>query len=253
MNSIKHLASKTGKAIGEFKLIDEGDKILVGLSGGKDSWTLLHVLYHLKKKAPVNFDLYPVTVNPGFPGFITAQISEYIKKNLPDLNFTTESTNISEIIDKHITPGKSICSFCSRLRRGVLYRIAIENNFNKIALGHHADDFIETLLLNQFFNGRIKAMTPLLYSDNGKNTVIRPLCYVNEEKIIDFIKTTDFPITESKCPAREEDRNRVKIKNLLAELSHAFPGIKSSILSSISSLDTRHLMDSRYWDNKESK
>ena len=205
------------------------------------------------KKAPVNFELYTVTVNPGFPGFITAQISEYLKKNLPDLNFITENTNISEVMDKYITPGKSTCSFCSRLRRGVLYRISIENNFNKIALDHHADDFIETLLLNQFFNGRIKTMTPLLYSDDGKNTVIRPLCYVNEETIIDFIKTTDFPITEGKCPAKESDRNRVKIKNLLAELSKEFPGIKSSILSSISRPDTRHLMDRRYWDSIKSK
>ena len=139
------------------------------------------------------------------------------------------------------------------MRRGVLYRIAIENNFNEIALSHHADDFIETLLLNQFFNGHIKAMTRLLYSDDGKNTVIRPLCYVNEETIIDFIKTTDFPVTESKYPAKESDRNRVKIKNLLAELSQELLGIKSSILSSIANLDTRHLMDSRYWNDRESK
>ena len=129
MNFIKDLASKKGKAIGDFKLINEGDKILVGLSGGKDSWTLLHVLYHLKKKAPVNFELYPVTVNPGFPGFNTAQISEYLKKTLPDLNFIIENTNISEVLNKHITPGKSLCSFCSRLRWGVLYRIAIVFNY----------------------------------------------------------------------------------------------------------------------------
>ena len=169
MNIIKHPASKTGKAIGDFKLINEGNEIPGGLSGGKDSWTLLHV-FIIWKKAPVNFGLYPVTVNPGLPGFITAQSSEYLKKTLPDLNFIIENTNISEVLNKHITPGKSLCSFCSRLRRGVLYRIAIENNFNKIALGHHADDFIETLLLNQFFNGRIKAMTPLLSSDDGKKS-----------------------------------------------------------------------------------
>lgn len=250
MKIIKHLASKTGKAISDYKLINEGDRILVGLSGGKDSWTLLHVLYYLKKKAPVNFELYPVTVNPGFPGFDTKRISEYLKKNLTDLNYISENTNISEVMDKHITPGKSVCSFCSRLRRGVLYRIAIENNFNKIALGHHSDDFIETLLLNQFFNGRTKAMTPLLYSDDGKNTVIRPLCYVSEEMIINFIKTTDFPITDGKCPSKVSDRNRVKIKNLLSELSQEFSGLKSSILSSLSNLDTRHLMDTRYWDEK---
>jgi len=251
MNYLKHLASKTGKAIGDFKLISEGDKILVGLSGGKDSWALLHVLYHLKKKAPVKFELYPLTVNPGFPGFSTEKISEYIRKNLPDLNFITENTNISEVLDKHITPGKSICSFCSRLRRGVLYRIAIENSFNKIALGHHADDFIETLLLNQFFNGRIKAMSPLLNSDDGKNTVIRPLCYVNEKTIVDFARSSDFPVIEDSCPAKESDQSRAKIKNLLAELSQEFPGIKSSMLSAISSLDTRHLMDRRYWKNQE--
>ena len=250
MNNIKHLASKTGKAIGDFKLINEGDKILVGLSGGKDSWTLLHVLYHLKKKAPVNFELHPVTINPGFTGFNTKLISDYLEKYLPDLNYITENTNISEVMDKYITPGKSICSFCSRLRRGVLYRIAIENNFNKIALGHHADDFIETLLLNQFFNGRTKAMTPLLHADDGKNTVIRPLCYVKEETIINFIKTTDFPITESRCPAKESNLNRIKIKKLLSELSQEFTGIKSSILRSISNLDTRHLMDTRFWTDK---
>ncbi len=247
MNPIKYLTSKAGKAIGDFNLINNGDRILVALSGGKDSWTLLHVLYELRKKAPVDFELHTVTINPGFKGFNTLPISEYMSTNYSDLNHTTENSNISEVLTNFKTPGKSICSFCSRLRRGILYRIAIENNFNKIALGHHADDFIETLLLNQFFNGRIKAMSPLLHSEDGKNTVIRPLCYIDENIIINFIKTTNYPIPDNICPTIITEGNRMKVKKLISNLSREFPDIKSSLLKSISKIDTQHMMDKNYW------
>jgi len=247
MNPTKYLTTKTGKAIGDFNLIKNGDRILVALSGGKDSWTLLHVLYELRKKAPVDFELHPVTINPGFPDFDTSLISEHISKNYSDLDHRTERSNISEVLSGFKTPGKSICSFCSRLRRGILYRMAFENNYNKIALGHHADDFIETLLLNQFFNGRIKSMSPLLHSEDGKNTVIRPLCYVDENIIINFIKSAGFPIPDNNCPAKKTAGNRLKIKNLITDLSEQFPGIKSSLLKSLSKIDARHMMDKDFW------
>lgn len=239
----KHIIRKVGKAIGDFNLIEPGDRIMLAFSGGKDSWTLLHVLKQLQKKAPIHYDIFIITIDPGFPGFQSELQINYLKLYIKNINYHIYKSNIYQVILNHRIANKSYCSFCSRLRRGILYRLAQKHSLNKIALAHHADDFIETLLLNQFFNGRIKSMSPLLHADDRNNTVIRPLCYVEEEVIEDFSTCMGFPILDSNCPFKEEKKmKRKKIKNIIAELESDDPGIKASLLSCLSKVDSRHLM-----------
>ncbi|MCX5895444.1 MAG: tRNA 2-thiocytidine(32) synthetase TtcA [Proteobacteria bacterium] len=248
VHQIEHsIIRKAGKAIGDFNLIEHGDKIMVCLSGGKDSWTLLHVLKKLQCKAPVHFELFPVTIDPGFPDFNGQEISSYMTTHYNDLPFLLYESHIYQIIKDKKTPGTSFCSFCARLRRGVLYTLAKKLGVSKIAIGHNADDFIETLLLNQFFNGQIKAMSPCLHADDGINIVIRPLCYVEESLIAAFIARVKFPIVDVRCAGRQEkDMKRQKVKKLLTELDAQHPGLKSSLLHSLSNIDVRHLMDKRF-------
>ncbi len=245
---IEHsIIRKAGKAIGDFNLIDHGDRIMVCLSGGKDSWTLLHVLKKLQCKAPVHFELFPVTIDPGFPEFNGQEISSYMTAHYNDLPFLLYESHINQIIHDKKTPGTSFCSFCARLRRGVLYTLAKKLGVSKIAIGHNADDFIETLLLNQFFNGQIKAMSPCLHADDGINFVIRPLCYVEESLITAFTARSEFPIIDVRCAGRQEkDMKRQKVKKLLTELDAQHPGLKSSLLHALSNIDVRHLMDKRF-------
>ena len=232
----------TGKAIGDFNLIENGDKILVGISGGKDSYTLLHVLESLRKRAPIDFELFPVTVDSGFPGFRKEIIEEHLKKQ--GFNYLIKKTNCYQIIEEKRDPGSSYCSFCARLRRGVIYSIADKLGCNKIALGHHLDDFIETLLLNQFYNGRLSAMSPKLLADNNRHTVIRPLVYVEEDEIIAFTSRNSFPVICCACPVcGRVEQKRKKTKALLKNLSQDNPSIKKSLLSSLKNIKPRHLMD----------
>ena len=232
----------TGKAIGDFNLIENGDKILIGVSGGKDSYTLLHVLESLRKRAPIDFELFPVTVDSGFPGFRKEIIEEHLKKQ--GFNYLIKKTNCYHIIEKKRDPGSSYCSFCARLRRGVIYSIADKLGCNKIALGHHLDDFIETLLLNQFYNGRLSAMSPKLLADNNRHTVIRPLVYVEEDEIIAFTSRNSFPVICCACPVcGRVEQKRKKTKALLKNLSQDNPSIKKSLLSSLKNIKPRHLMD----------
>lgn len=235
----------TGKAIGDFNLIEDGDKILVGVSGGKDSYTLLHVLESLRKRAPVDFELFPVTVDSGFPGFRKEIIEEHLKKQ--GFNYLIKKTNCYQIIEEKRDPGSSYCSFCARLRRGVIYSTADKLGCNKIALGHHLDDFIETLLLNQFYNGRLSAMSPKLLADNNRHTVIRPLVYVEEDEIIAFTSRNSFPVICCACPVcGRVEQKRKKIKALLKNLSQDNPSIKKSLLSSLKNIKPRHLMDKSF-------
>jgi tRNA 2-thiocytidine biosynthesis protein TtcA len=232
----------TGKAIGDFKLIVEGDRIAVGVSGGKDSYTLLHILDELQRRAPINYELVAVNVDSGFPGFR----KEVVEKHLVDHGFEhrMQSTNCYEIIEDKRTPGSSYCSFCARLRRGVLYSMADELGCNKIALGHHLDDFIETLLLNQFYAGSLKAMSPKLQADNGRHTVIRPLVYVEEGDIIRFSREQQFPIVCCACPVcGEVDQKRKRMKMLIRELAQENPHLKKSMITSLGNVHPRHLMD----------
>jgi tRNA 2-thiocytidine biosynthesis protein TtcA len=230
-----------GRAIGDFGLIKDGDRVLVALSGGKDSWTLLHMLERLRERAPVRFSLIAVTIHPGFPGFQTMRIEDFLRSR--GVEYRIAHAPVHTVLLDKLKPDETPCALCSRLKRGVLYTQARELGCTKIALGHHRDDFIETLLLNQFYNGRIKAMTPLLRADDGTNTVIRPLVYVPEEEIMRFASNAGFPVTCCACPAcGDGDLKRARIKRLLDELEREQPGIKSNLLASLGRVDFRHLL-----------
>ncbi|HAS54090.1 MAG TPA: tRNA 2-thiocytidine(32) synthetase TtcA [Nitrospiraceae bacterium] len=230
-----------GRAIGDFGMIQDGDRILLGLSGGKDSWTLLYILAKLRERAPVRFDLLPVTVHPGFPGFDTTGIEAYLKEQGYDSRVV--HAPIFETMQAKLAEGERPCSLCSRIRRGVLYTQARVSGCNKVALGHHRDDFIETLLLNQFYNGKIKAMAPFLRADDGRSVVIRPLVYVPEQEIVRFAAEAGFPVTCCACPfCGDPDMKRVKIKGLLAALEHEQPGIKANLLAALGDVELRHLL-----------
>jgi tRNA 2-thiocytidine biosynthesis protein TtcA len=230
-----------GRAIGEFGLIRNRDRIMVALSGGKDSWTLLHMLDALRKRAPVSFSLLAVTVHPGFPGFRAEGIEDYLREH--GYEHRIVHAPVHELLIEKLSPDETPCALCSRIKRGVLYTQARELGCTKIALGHHRDDFIETLLLNQFFNGTIKAMSPLLRADDGRNVVIRPLVYVPEEDIIRFAAEAGFPVTCCACPAcGDPEQKRVQVKKLLADLEQAHPRIKASLLASLAKVDFRHLL-----------
>jgi tRNA 2-thiocytidine biosynthesis protein TtcA len=234
----------TGRAIGDFNLIENGDRILVAVSGGKDSYTLLHILDSLKKKAPVDFELIPVNIDSGYPGFRKEILERHLKDS--GFNYLMRVTECFRIIEEKIDPGSSYCSFCARMRRGVIYTTAEKLNCNKIALGHHLDDFIETLLLNQFYTGSLAAMSPKLLADNGIHTVIRPLVYVEEQDIIKFAMINKFPVICCACPVCGQiDQKRKKMKSLVKELAKENPQIKKSLLSALGNIKPRHLMDKR--------
>ncbi len=239
----KKILRKTGQAIAEFGMIADGDRVLVALSGGKDSWTLLHCLEILRRRAPVAFELHAVTVHPGFPGFRTEPLEEYCAAH--GYRHFVERSRIYDIVEAKRHPGTSYCAFCSRLRRGVLYGIARREGFTKIALGHHADDLIETLLLSQFYTGEIKSMPPVLRAEDGVNVVIRPLCRVFEEDIRAYAAARGFPVVCCGCPVcGVEDQKRKRVKALLRQLEAEHPGIKASMLSSLGRVRRGYLMES---------
>jgi len=237
----KRIRRLAGRAIGDFGMIKNHDRILVALSGGKDSWTLLTILNSLRKRAPINFSLIAVTVHPGFPGFQTGLIETYLREH--DYDYRIVQAPIHELMLEKLGPDDTPCSLCARIKRGVLYTQASELGCTRIALGHHREDFIETLLLNQFYNGKIKAMSPLLAADDGRNSVIRPLVYVPEADIIRYASEAGFPITCCACPAcGDQDLKRAKLKHLLAALEREQPGIKASLLAALANVDSRHLL-----------
>lgn len=240
----QQIKRQTGKAIGDFDLIEEGDRILVGVSGGKDSYTLLHILEELRKKAPVHFELTAVNIDPGFPDYKTEVIQQHLEQYA--FNYHMEMTRSDETIEQKLRPGTSYCAFCARLRRGFLYSMADRLGCNKIALGHHLDDFIETLLLNQFFSGKLAAMSAKLQADNGKHTVIRPLVYVEESAISRLSQLLQFPIVSCSCPvAGQTDQNRQRMKELIHTLSKEIPEIRSSMLGALKNVHPSHLLDNQ--------
>lgn len=232
----------TGRAVGEFNLIEAGDRIAVAVSGGKDSYALLHILDQLRRRAPINYELIAVNVDAGFPGYQKDILENYLK----DCGFQVhmEATDCSQIIDENLRPGSSYCAFCARLRRGVLYTVADRLGCNKIALGHHLDDFIETLLLNQFYIGTLAAMSPKLLADNKRHTVIRPLVYVEESDIIKLARQNEFPIIDCGCPVMgQEDQKRQRMKSLLTELHKENRYLKRSMIRALGNVRPRHLLD----------
>lgn len=238
-NRIKRL---TGQAIGDFDLIEDGDRILVGVSGGKDSYILLHILEALRKKAPVKFELIAVNIDSGFPEYQKGQIEQHLQHY--KFNYVMARTNGYQIIEEKLKPGTSYCAFCARLRRGAIYTQADKLKCNKIALGHHLDDFIETLLLNQFYGGTLAAMNAKLLADNGKHTIIRPLVYVEETDIQRCSDKMVFPIVDCSCPvAGAEEQKRHEIKALITALAEKIPEIRHSMISAIGNVHPRHLLD----------
>jgi tRNA 2-thiocytidine biosynthesis protein TtcA len=238
------LAKRTTKAITDYKMIEDGDRVMVGLSGGKDSWALLQVLDVLRQRAPIRFSLVAVNVDSGYKEYKHDVIARTCEAR--GWEYRIEHTGIGEIIDDILDDDKTPCSLCARLRRGVLYRIADEVGATKIALGHHADDFIETLLLNLFFAGALKAMPAKLVSDNGAHVVIRPLVYVGEEEARVYAKESDLPIIGCCCPACGDlGLQRQRIKRLLMDLEIEHPGIKQSMLKALGNVAPRHLLDMR--------
>lgn len=237
---LKRIIRLVGKAIGDFGLIEDGDRILVALSGGKDSWTLLHALRHLQKKAPVKFEIAAVTVHPGAAEFSCESLTERLAgEGVP---YTILPGRIVEIVRDHLDTGTGPCSFCARLRRGVLYSYASAQGWNKIALGHHLDDFIETLLMNLFYNGSIKGMNPLLAADDGKNTVIRPLVYVREDITREYALSARVPILGCSCPYHGMSSSRRHwVKELLTKIEKEIPDVKSNLLASMGRVHERHL------------
>ncbi len=239
------IRKQVGKAIGDFNMIEEGDRIAVGISGGKDSYTLLDILETLRKKAPVKFGLVAINFDAGFPGYQKENIEAYLKEN--KYTYHMEETGSYQIIEDNIRPGSSYCAFCARLRRGHLYSLAEKLNCNKIALGHHLDDIIETLLLNQFYGGKLAAMSAKLIADNGKHTVIRPLVYVEENDIAAYSLQKEFPIVDCGCPAQAmEDQQRQRMKQLITELSKNIPQIRNSMIAAAGNIHPSHLLDQRF-------
>ncbi|MBI5014114.1 MAG: tRNA 2-thiocytidine(32) synthetase TtcA [Deltaproteobacteria bacterium] len=240
------LRNRVGRAIQEFQLLEEGDRVLVALSGGKDSWTLLHVLDALRRRAPVRYELVAATIDPGFPGFDADAIAAHCTE--AGFAFVCERTEMSEILRVKADPRKNPCALCARLRRGALYNLAERLGCTKIALGHHLDDVLETLLLNQFYGGTLGAMAPKLLSDDRRNTVIRPLVYVDEKQTASFARRNGFPLVACSCPATARpDGKRVRVKALVAALEREDRRIKRSLLRSLSNVQPRHLMDRRLW------
>ena len=238
------IAKKTTKAILDHGLIEDGDRIMVGLSGGKDSWALLQILDVLRRRAPIDFTLVAVTVHSGYADFRHDTIAEACAAR--GWEHCVEVTSIGAVIDDLLEPDATPCSLCARLRRGVLYRLADVHGANKIALGHHLDDFVETVLLNLFFAGALKAMPPRLTSDNGQHVVIRPLVYVTEAEARAYAKERELPIIGCCCPACGDlSLQRQRVKRLIIELEREHPNVKASMIKALGNVMPRHLLDRR--------
>jgi len=238
------IAKRTTQAISDFQMLEDGDRVLVGLSGGKDSWALLQILDVLRRRAKINFSLVGVNVDSGYQGYDHDLISRTCEQR--GWECRVEHTTIGEVMDDLLDVGDTPCSLCGRLRRGVLYRMATEVGATKIALGHHADDCIETLLLNLFFEGNLKTMPARLVSDNGAHVVIRPLVYVLESEARAYAKECELPLVGCCCPACGDlSLQRQRIKRLLLDLEREHPGVKNSMLSAMRNVCTTHLLDAR--------
>ena len=238
------IAKKTTKAITDFNLVEDGDRIMVGLSGGKDSWALIQILDVLQQRAPIDFSIVAVNVDSGYEGYQHKQVAAACQER--GWEFHSEHTTIGAVIDDKLESDDTPCSLCARLRRGVLYRLAKQTGATKIALGHHLDDFVETVLLNLFFAGALKAMPARLTSDNGQHVVIRPLVYVTEAEARDYCKERELPIIGCCCPACGDlSLQRQRVKRLIVELEREHPNVKASMIKALGNVMPRHLLDRR--------
>ena len=242
----KRLLRLTGQAIVDFDMIVDGDRVMVCLSGGKDSYGLLDLLLTLRSRAPIGFDIVAVNLDQKQPGFPEHVLPDYLRSlGVP---FHIENQDTYSIVTRVIPEGRTMCSLCSRLRRGILYRVADELGATKIALGHHRDDILETFFLNMFFGGKLKAMPPKLVSDDGRHIVIRPLAYVQEQDLEAYAQWRGFPIIPCNLCGSQENLKRKEIKQLMREWEKRFPGRVENIFASLGRVTPSHLMDRERFD-----
>jgi len=242
----KRLRHNVGKAIQDFNMIEEGDRVMVCLSGGKDSYTLLDVLLKLKESAPVHFDILAVNLDQKQPGFPEEVLPTYLTGIGVPFHILEQDTY--SVVKRVVPEGKTTCGLCSRLRRGALYKFAAENGISKIALGHHRGDILETFFLNLFYGGKLRAMPPKLLSDDGKHVVIRPLAYVGEADIEKYAALREFPIIPCNLCGSQEHLQRKAVKAMLQEWERKFPGRSNTIFSALGSLVPEHLLDPKQFD-----
>ncbi|ASF99840.1 tRNA 2-thiocytidine(32) synthetase TtcA [Vibrio anguillarum] len=244
----KRIRRNTGQAIADFNMIEDGDRIMVCLSGGKDSFTMLDILMSLQKSAPVSFELIAVNLDQKQPGFPEHILPQYLEQLGVEYKIVEEDTY--SIVQDKIPEGKTTCSLCSRLRRGILYRTAKELGATKIALGHHRDDILETLFLNMFYGGKIKGMPPKLVSDNGEHVVIRPLAYCREKDIIKYANMREYPIIPCNLCGSQPNMQRQNIKQMLNGWDKQFPGRIETMFSAMQNVVPSHLADFKLFDFK---
>jgi tRNA 2-thiocytidine biosynthesis protein TtcA len=247
----KRLRRQVGEAVADFDMIRPGDKVMVCLSGGKDSYALLDVLLSLKQHAPIDFEIVVVNLDQKHPGFPTEVLPEYL--TAIGVPFRVVEQDTYSVVKRVIPEGKTMCSLCSRLRRGALYRVAKEIGANRIALGHHRDDILETFFLNLFYGGRLKAMPPKLVSDDGAHIVIRPLAYCKEQDLEEYAKIRAFPIIPCNLCGSQENLQRQVVKEMMREWEKKFPGRLETMFASLQRVSPSHLLDPQHFDFKNLK
>lgn len=244
----KRLCRQVGQAIVDYNMIEEGDRVMVCLSGGKDSYGMLDILLKMQQRAPIQFELVAVNLDQKQPGFPDHILPEYLKKL--GIEFHIETQDTYSIVKKVIPEGKTMCSLCSRLRRGILYRVADELKITKIALGHHRDDMLQTFFLNMFFGGKLKGMPPKLVSDDGGHVVIRPLAYVAEKDLARWAVHREFPIIPCTLCGSQDNLQRQQIGNMLREWERQYPGRTETMFTALQNVAPSHLMDPKLFDFK---
>ena len=247
----KRLRRQVGEANADFDMIRAGDKVMVCLSGGKDSYALLDILLSLKQHAPIDFEIVAVNLDQKHPGFPTEVLPEYL--TAIGVPFRIIEQDTYSVVKRVIPEGKTMCSLCSRLRRGALYRVAKEIGATRIALGHHRDDILETFFLNLFHGGRLKAMPPKLVSDDGAHIVIRPLAYCKEQELVEYAKTRAFPIIPCNLCGSQENLQRQVVKDMMREWEKKFPGRLETMFASLQRVSPSHLLDPQHFDFKSLK